>query len=323
MIAGLSGSLLSHDAIAGAIALLDPKVDEKARAAAARELCISHESAGAEMGPASSARAVFDRIAAPLAAALGFRVTFAGGDAGGPGGQRLFRAVLEAAGAPAAALIATEWGREPAGAWRDAVRHGIGTRLRWCFCVTGPLLRVLDARRTYSRRFAEFDIDTTLHEPSTFAVFWGLLRAGAFPAGGAARLDRAVALSDQHRSEVRASLQSGVHEALTALVRAFGSARQGRRAPRPAPAILFGESLVVIYRILFLLFAEARGLVPNWHPIYRGSYTIEALRLPVETRLRPRGVWESVQAIARLAHGGCRAGTLQVPPFNGRLFSPA
>ena len=35
------------------------------------------------------------------------------------------------------------------------------------------------------------------------------------------------------------------------------------------------------------------------------------------------GLWETLQAIARLAHKGCHAGTLVVPPFNGRLFSPA
>ena len=84
----------------------------------------------------------------------------------------------------------------------------------------------------------------------------------------------------------------------------------------------FDEALVVVYRVLFLLFAEARGLVPRWHPIYRDSYTIESLRGPVEMLPRPVGVWETLQAIARLAHRGCRIGSLRVPPFNGRLFSP-
>src|SRR4029079_10004358 len=31
----------------------------------------------------------------------------------------------------------------------------------------------------------------------------------------------------------------------------------------------------------------------------------------------------SLQAIARLAHRGCTAGSLHVVPFNGRLFAPA
>jgi hypothetical protein len=312
MIAGLSGSLLSHDALPGAIA----DASGEQCAAARRQLRAWHVVLATEMGPACGARTVFDRVAAPLAAALGFRITRFGGD-----GARLFSAVLEADGRPAAALVVTAWGRDPAGAWRDGVRHGIGANVRWCFCVTGPVLRVLDARRTYSRRFIEFELDTTIREASSFAVFWGLLRAAAFPPGGRPLLDRAVALSEQHRSEVRATLQLGVQDALTCLVRAFASAR--RRRVAPAAGALFDESLVVIYRILFLLFAEARGLVPKWHPIYRGSYTIESLRTPVEMLPRPRGLWASLQAIARLAHRGCHAGTLRVPPFNGRLFSPA
>jgi hypothetical protein len=85
----------------------------------------------------------------------------------------------------------------------------------------------------------------------------------------------------------------------------------------------FDESLTIVYRWLFLMFAEARGLVPNWHPIYRDSYTIESLRVEVERTEEARGLWETLQAIARLAHRGCRAGTLVVAPFNGRLFSPS
>ena len=316
MIPGLSGSLLSHEALSGS-AGLSLVHDRQESAAAHRRLRAWHSTVVRDMGPACGARAVFDRVAAPLGAALGFRVTLAGTESG-----RLFHAVLEAHGGPAAAVLVTEWGREPASAWRDAVRHGIARSVRWCFCLNGPALRVLDARRTYSRRFAEFDLEAALGDPVGFGVFWGLLRAAAFHPGRGPLLDGAVALSEQHRAEVRASLQHGVHDALTCLLRAFARAQRRRRAA-PPPDVLFEESLVVIYRILFLLFAEARGLVPTWHPIYRGSYTIEALRTPVEVLARPPGLWESLQAIARLAHRGCRAGTLRVPPFNGRLFSPA
>ena len=315
MIPGLSGSLLSHEALAAGDGLR--LVHDEQVAATHRRLRAWHSSVVRDMGPACGARAVFDRVGAPLGAALGFRVTLAGTESG-----RLFHAVLEAHGSAVAVLLVTEWGREPASAWREAVRHGIGQRVRWCFCLNGPALRVLDARRTYSRRFAEFDLDVALRDPVGFEVFWGLLRADAFQPGRGPLLDGAVAISEQHRAEVRASLQLGVHDALTCLLRAFAGARRVRRAA-PLRGALFEESLVVIYRILFLLFAEARGLVPKWHPIYRDSYTIESLRTPVEVLAKPPGLWESLQAIARLAHRGCRAGTLRVPPFNGRLFSPA
>jgi hypothetical protein len=314
MIPGLSGSLLSHDAVGGAI---DP-ASHSSTADAHRRVRAWHTAVTSEMGPASSARAVFDRIAAPLGAALGFRVLPGHGpaDAG-----RTFRGVLEARGSAVAVLLATEWGRDPAAAWREGVRHGIGTGVRWCFCVTGPVLRVFDARRTYSRRFAEFDLEIALGEPASFTVLWNLLNADGFTHSEPV-LDRAVALSEQYRVEVRACLQQGVHDALTSLTRAFASAPRARRAPRQ-PAALLDESLIVVYRILFLLFAEARGLVPKWHPTYRDSYTIESLRAPIERLARPPGLWQSLQAISRLAHRGCRAGTLRVPPFNGRLFSPA
>jgi hypothetical protein len=125
------------------------------------------------------------------------------------------------------------------------------------------------------------------------------------------------------------ALREGVLAALAALMQGFVDA--GRTARRrdagghpPLPA-LFEQSLTIVYRILFLLFAEARQLVPTWHPVYREGYSIETLRALAE---QPGdrswvGLWEALQAVSRLAHHGCRAGTLVVTPFNGRLFSPA
>jgi hypothetical protein len=111
-------------------------------------------------------------------------------------------------------------------------------------------------------------------------------------------LDRAIDLSEEHRSMLRSSLQQGVHRALDRLVRAFVMARG-----RPVDATkAFDESLIVVYRLLFLLFAEARGMVPQWHPVFRDGYTIEAVRRPVEHLPRPRGLWETLQAITRLEH---------------------
>jgi Eco57I restriction-modification methylase len=322
MIPGLAGSLLSHDALSRSIPdRLRGLLDESGCAAAQRRVQALQAKATAELGPACGPRLVFDRLAAPLAAELGFRVTLCDNDVGD-----LLRARLHAGGTIAAALIVTVWGRDPSALWRDGVRHGMACGVRWCYCLTGPQLRLLDARRTYSRRFLEFDLTTAVADARGFSVLWGLLRADAFvvPTSGSAEplLDRAVVLSEHHRTEVRASLQQGVHDALLHLVRAFASAGGRRRMPA-SYAPMFDESLIVVYRVLFLLFAEARGLVPRWHPTYRDSYTIESLRTPVECVPRPRGLWESLQAIARLAHRGCRAGALRVPPFNGRLFSPA
>jgi hypothetical protein len=324
MIPGISGSLLSHDALERVIPeALRGRLGEVGREEALRRLRAWHRPLLTRLGPSASARTVFDQVAGPLVANLGYRsvpLTASG---------LCYTAVLDAGGVTPAVLLVTPWGQDLSTTWREAVRQGIGCGARWCLCVSGPFVRLADSQRTYSRRFLEFDLQVAVENDATFAAMWGLLRAGALVGSGAdgrPTLDRAVALSDQHRLSVRDSLQLGVEEALTRLTRAFVSAR-ARRGPvgsrQPNADRTADEALIVIYRVLFLLFAEARGLVPQWHPVFRDGYTIEALRKEVELVPRPPGLWEALQAISRLAHRGCHAGSLRVPPFNGRLFSPA
>jgi Eco57I restriction-modification methylase len=311
MIAGLTGSLLSHEAVSHTFELIHrdcPTPDYRWFHAWQQQIA-------QEMGPTSTARHVFDRVAVPLVARLGLRAV----PAATPAALSSIHAVLHTDRSAVATLLATDWGRDVASAWNEAVRLGIVHNLRWCICITGTALRIIDATHTYTRRFSQFDLPLVSRDPAALSLLVALLHADGFGPEETS-IDRAVALSERHRTAVRTALQEGVHDALILLLRAFATARPRRRQV-PADA-LFEESLVVIYRILFLLFAEARGLVPKWHPVYRDSYTIESLRGPAEQLPRPPGLWQSIQAIARLAHRGCRAGTLHVPPFNGRLFSP-
>ena len=255
---------------------------------------------------------MFDLVAEPLAAALGFRVVPVSGN------SEHIEATLQVRETRAAVMIVTAWGQPAASVWRMAVHRALDHGTRWCLCVSGPAIRLFDADRAYARRYAEFDLQATVDSDQTLALLWGLLRATAFlPATGGAVLDRTVAFCEQHRADVRVSLRDGVHEALLQLVTAFRAAASRRHADND----VFDECLIVVYRILFLLFAEARGLVPSWHPVYRDGYTIEGLRSQLRDLATPSGLWEALQAITRLAQRGCRAGTLRVPPFNGRLFA--
>jgi hypothetical protein len=93
-------------------------------------------------------------------------------------------------------------------------------------------------------------------------------------------------------------LRFGVIDAVGLLLAGLLTSRQARTAPNDTQlAAGFDESLTLVYRVLFLMFAEARGLVPNWHPIYRDHYTIESLRDLAE-RPGARGLWEALQAIS-------------------------
>ena len=322
MITGLGGTLLSHEALEQLLRDDHPLLADGGASHAARaRLRQWHLAVRAGLGPAAAARTVFDRLAVPLFRHLGYRILPTGGS------SDLLKAALESGGAPAVGLVVTGWGREDARIRRQTVTQGIALDVPWSVCVTGPAVRIVDSRRTYSRRTVEFALDEAMDDERTFRVFWSLLGAGAMRRGAEPILDRLVTLSERHRSQVRDALQSGVEEALVRLLQAFRTATnrraKGAHTQRPAFPGTFDEALVVIYRILFLLFAEARALVPRWHPVFRDGYTIEALRDGVERQARPAGLWEALQAIARLAHAGCEIGALKVPPFNGRLFSPA
>jgi hypothetical protein len=164
-------------------------------------------------------------------------------------------------------------------------------------------------------------LDALFDHPAAMTLFWGLLRSEAVPA-----LTSAVALaSARHGVAVSAALRDGVREALLLFLQGMLGAR-GRRRPaalgRDMAASALDQAFTLVYRVLFLLFAESRALVPLWHPIYRRGYSLEALRRQAASPGRERGLWEALQAVSRLAHAGCHAGSLVVEPVNGRLFAP-
>ncbi len=222
------------------------------------------------------------------------------------------------------AIIVTSWAEPLDPLWRLAVTQALQRCAVWCVLFDGLRLRLIDVSRLYARRYLEFDLDLVLDHPIAFAAFWRVFSAAALTAGPGdpSSLHALVAASDRHAAGVCRSLRTACSTHPPTSCARCSTAGDDEEAQEAAQAA-FEQALTIVYRMLFLLFAEARSLVPLWHPVYRDSYSLEALRdLADDSRRRP-GVWEALRAIARLAHAGCRAGDLRVTPFNGRLFSPA
>jgi Eco57I restriction-modification methylase len=293
-----SGSLVSRDLLEG--------LGERGIAGTSALRAALGFAAG-RLGPASGARQIFDLLAAPVVVQCGGAIAIV------ESMPAAVSAIVTADGRPAATLATTGWNGD-----LRRLRHATAGRLgpRWWIGTNGLTIRILDATRAYAQRAVDIDVETLAIEDAAIEALTQLLdlrTAGAFHV-----LAELVGRSEAHRADVGRSLQTGVETALTGLIGGFAGSRKGANLDAA-----LADALTVVYRILFLLFAEARGLVPQWHPIYRDSYTIESLRPIVEGRRRPAGVWQSLQAIARLAHRGCTAGSLRVVPFNGRLFAPA
>jgi hypothetical protein len=259
-----------------------------------------------------------DVAAAPLATILGYTLRCATSLT-----ETTWIAVLDA-GDVVAPLVVTTWGGSVDSAWRVAVRHSLALHARWCLLFNGTHLRVLDAGRTFARRHLDFELDAAIEADAVRLVLMLVSAESLRPSpdnGGVPRLDAIVAASDASGLRVCGALRGGVHQAIEHLLAAFVE-RPQRRSTTPLD-VLYEQALTAVYRLLFLCFAEARGLVPTWHPVYRDGYTIESMRALAERADAPDDLWEAFQAISRLAHHGCEAGDLRVTPFNGRLFAPA
>ena len=309
-----SGSLLSRHYLAS-LARAHDTAPDASMVRSFRTIC-RHAAA---LGRWAPARALADVFGTPAARLFGFDVR-----GSGPAGDGLFTMTL-AAGTEAVAMMALA----PAGEALEPIRPRAiaataAAGLRWSIVSNGRLLALVDCARPHARRWLSTDTAACAADPGALQVLCSVMAAGVLARGesGRAPIDVMIAASEADLRGVRAALQTGVERAALTLTAALS--RGSRRRTDPGRVqLMFGEALTIVYRILFLQFAEARGLVPVWHPTYRRAYTVEALRELLETRADTAGVWETLQAMARLAHRGARAGELVVVPFNGRLFSPA
>ena len=316
MLAGFTGHLVSEFYLETALMAATPE-PARTGAESARRLVARCRRSCESLGPASAVQMVLETAAAPLVAAFGFeRATSL---------ERVDSVLVGTLGAgtrPVALLVAP-WGTPLDGMWRLAVTQAIRRSASWSLLFNGTHLRIVDACRLYSRRFLQVDLDLAVDDERAFAALWSLAHATAFSAegDGGTRLSAVVDASQRHAAGVSRSLRDGVLSASADVLGALLDVKTRRRT-LPALPDLFDQSLTIVYRILFLLFAEARGLVPVWHPVYRDSYSFEALCTAAERSRPVSGLWETIRAIARLAHAGCEAGDLRVTAFNGRLFAP-
>jgi hypothetical protein len=271
----------------------------------------------AALGRRAANRTMADVFAKPLGSLLGFDVRGFGPAPGdrtsellvaGLTTQSQFVALMGVAGQPLEQVRAR------------IVAATAASGARWCVFVDGRSVSLVDCARPHARRWLTADAMTCAADVNALRVLVSVMGAQALAGSGAepAPIESMIARSEADLRDVRAALQRGVERAALTLTTALS---RPRRAACDLES-LFADALTVVYRVLFLQFAEARGLVPVWHPTYRRGYTVEALREQLERGSEATGVWDALQAMARLAHRGAHAGELVVVPFNGRLFSP-
>jgi hypothetical protein len=148
--------------------------------------------------------------------------------------------------------------------------------------------------------------------------------------GQPAPLLTAVLDSRKGQADLSAKLGERVREAVEQLVQAHGEALR-ERCTDVDSAEIYRAAVRVVMRLVVILFAESRDLLPRDNALYHGAYGIGGLLEELEkaatrggNRLaRSHSAWPRILALFRLVYKGSHHTALPVPAYGGELFAPA
>ncbi|MCS6841947.1 MAG: N-6 DNA methylase [Roseiflexus sp.] len=217
----------------------------------------------------------------------------------------------------------------------------------WGVTTNGLTLRLL-RNSTYIRRqvYAEFDLRAIFAEQrfADFTLLFRLLHRSRLPQSAADAhtciLEQYYQRAIEQGGRVRDRLRDGVEQCLTILANGLlthpQSAALRDHVRREGAHDCYRQLLRLVYRFLFLLTAEARGLMEGagadgagqysgGRDVYRDHYGVGRLcRLSADRRARDDhdDLWLGLRALWHTLRDERLAALLGVPPLNGELFEP-
>ncbi len=202
----------------------------------------------------------------------------------------------------------------------------------------GSILRLVSAPRGESSGWLDFrlaDMELTAGRPIAAAMreLLGETRLLAMP-----RHQRLAALlenSRKYQNEVSERLAEQVLHSLYELLRGFQAAHDASRgrlleSPLDAnPDEVYRGLLTVVLRLVFLLYAEERDMLPQ-DEVFLGGYSLSGLydRLREDAAQHPDtmdqrfGAYAQLLALFRMVHDGAKTGDSELPRRHGDLFDP-
>ena len=203
----------------------------------------------------------------------------------------------------------------------------------------GHTLRLISAPRGESSGWLQFDVAAmaqTAGRPicTAMRLLLGQQRLLTLP-----KEKRLAALLDDSRrfqNEVSEKLAEQVLHALYELLRGFQAAHDAsdgvvlREPFERDPDEVYHGLLTVILRLVFLLYAEERDMLPVEDETFGRSYSLAGLfprlrdhaaHFP-DTMDQRYGAWAQLLVLFRMVHDGATAGKVQLPARHGGLFDP-
>ena len=223
----------------------------------------------------------------------------------------------------------------PHGRMERLLRHtGVAAGLLF----NGTALRLISAPRGESSGWLDFrvaDMLPTAGRPISTAMRLLLGQTRLLSVPRPKRLAALLEDSRKYQNEVSVRLAEQVLHALYELLRGFQAAHdtsKGELLREPLaenPDEVYRGLLTVVLRLVFLLYAEERDMLPQ-DETFLGAYSLAGLyeRLREDAALHPDtmdqrfGGYAQLLALFRMVHDGARAGAMRLPPRHGALFDP-
>ena len=204
----------------------------------------------------------------------------------------------------------------------------------WGILTNGGQWRLYHRQTSYRLdSFYEVDLAALLSENrgiDTFRYFYCLFRRDAFitTVGEGPFLDLVLTESQQYTVAVSDDLKNRIYDALRLLIDGFLNFPRNRfDSANPPLDKIHTNCLILLYRILFILYAESRGLLPVENPNYAASYSLAALAETIHETLDREDLiiptisdyWARLRGLFGLINDGWDD---LIPQYNGGLFNP-
>ena len=211
-------------------------------------------------------------------------------------------------------------------------------RLQWGILTDGKKWRLYGTKDYATEIYYEVDLPELLEagELEQFKYFYAFFRPAAFrEIGGTTFLDTVWNESETAAQELGEDLQDNVFTALRVLGEGFIHSNDLDIDPddEDAREELKEQSLVLLYRLMFVLYAESRGLIhpddPKAQAEYDENFSLDQIRLEIHEAVTSGDtyddwsgystqIWGQLEDLFGLVDEGEEA--LGIPPYNGGLF---
>lgn len=215
--------------------------------------------------------------------------------------------------------------RNPAQQIDEYLRY---SELPWGILTDGRYWRLYHRDTSKYNSYYAIDLDHLLESGNVnaFLYFYVFFRREAFTSGWLAKV---LAGSEDFAQKLTDKLEDEVYEALELIAQGFLDYRRNRLKPDSATLReIYEQSLVLLYRLLFIFYAESREILPlNQNDEYTSQRGLTAIKRLVAERVnfnrtlnRDSGeIYQRLSDLFFFIDSG--HDQLDLPPYNGRLFS--